>query len=165
MVDNVSSSTQDEYATDRMIDYKSNQRVSLQGKGERYNDMHRSRDATDNDTTAESEFQSPFRTNRSKFYYDENNLSATAPRFSSAQATAGISIPEDNRMRRLVPSVGGRLNISNIPILDSGSDRSSPNDSNPSDEEKESSSRNVSRSKSGERLIQFSWSRCGCCLN
>ena len=164
MVDNVSLSTQDEYATDRMIDYKSNQRVSLLGKGERYNAMHRSRDATDNDTTAESEFQSPLRTN--KFYFGENNLSATIPRFSSAQATApGISIPEGNRMRRLVPSVGGRLNISNIPILDSGSDRSSPNDSNPSDEEKGSSSRSVSRSKSGEQLIQFSWSRCGCCVN
>ena len=156
MVDNVSSTTQDEYATDRMIDRKSNQRVSLQEKGERYNDIHRSRDATDNDTTAESEFQSPLRTNRSKFYYGENNLTATVPRFSSAQATVGNSTPEDNRMRRLLPSVGGRLNISNIPILDSGSDRSSPNASNPSDEEKEPSSRNGSRSKSGERLIQCS---------
>lgn len=154
MVDNVSSATQDEYATDHMIDYKSNQRVSLQDKGDIHNDMHRSRDATDNDTTAESEFQSPLRTNISKFYYAENNLTATVPRFSSAQATVGNSIPEDNRLRRLVPSVGGRLNISNIPILDSGSDRSSPNDSNPSGEEKGSS-----RSKSGELLIQSSYHR------
>ena len=132
-----------------MIDFKSYQQVSLHDKGERVDGIRRSRDATDNDTTAESEFQSPIRAN--KFYYNDNNLSATAPRFGSVQAAASIDIPQSNRVRRLVPSVGGRLNISNIPVLDSsGSDRSSPNVSTPSDEEKESSPRNDSRRRHGE---------------
>jgi hypothetical protein len=144
MVDSVSSPSQYEYVADRVIDFNSYQQVSSQDKGGRFNHMRGSRDAVDSDTTAESEFQSPLRT--SQIHYSDSNLPlpATAPRYSSVQAPAGANIPADSRVRGLIPCVGGRLNISSIPTVDSGSDRSSPNASTPSDEEKESS-RNDSR--------------------
>jgi hypothetical protein len=142
MVDGVSSPSQYEYVADRVIDFNSYQQVSSQEKGGRFNHMRGSRDAVDNDTTAESEFQSPLRT--SHLHYSDSNLPATAPRYSSVQAPAGANIPADSHVRGLVSCVGGRLNISSIPTVDSGSDRSSPNASTPSDEEKESS-RNGSR--------------------
>lgn len=136
MVDSVSSPSQYEYVADRVIDFNAYQQVSSQDNGGRFNHVRRSRDAVDNDTTAESEFQSPLRT--SQLYYSDSNLPATAPRHNSIQALAGANIPADSRVRGLVPCVGGRLNISSIPTVDSGSDRSSPNASTPSDEEKES---------------------------
>jgi hypothetical protein len=135
MVDGVSSPS--EYAADHVIDFNSYQQVSSQDEGGRFNHTRGSRDVIDNDTTAESEFQSPLRT--SQLYYSDSNLPATAPRYSSIQAPAGANIPADSRVRGLVPCVGGRLNISSIPTVDSGSDGSSPNASTPSDEEKESS--------------------------
>lgn len=97
----------------------------------------RRKEFNENDTTAE--FQSPLRGVKQS-NYDDINAPPTVPRYANIGGSGGRYQPQIqiNQPRRYSASVGGRLNLSEIPIIDSGSDRSSPNALSPSDEEKES---------------------------
>lgn len=116
----------------------------------------RRKEFNENDTTAE--FQSPLRGVKQS-NYDDINGPPTVPRYSNVGGSGGRYQPQNNQPRRYSASVGGRLNLSEIPIIDSGSDRSSPNASSPSDEEKESPQ--VERLSYGKFLQVYTWpERC-----
>lgn len=105
------------------------------------NDASRRRNEfNENDTTAE--FHSPLRGVKQNNYNNDNdndaNAPPTVPRYSNTGGTVGRYQPQIHQPKRYSASVGGRLNLSEIPIIDSGSDHSSPNALSPSDEEKES---------------------------
>jgi hypothetical protein len=102
----------------------------------------RRKEFNENDTTAEC--HSPLRGVKQSNNNDVNTPS-TVPRYSNAVGTGGKSQPQIHQPRRYSASVGGRLNLSEIPVIDSGSDRSSPNALSPSDEEKEKESPQVER--------------------
>jgi hypothetical protein len=95
----------------------------------------RRKEFNENDTTAE--FYSPLRGVKHKDYCDVN-APPTVPRYANVGGSGGRYQPQINQPKRYSASVGGRLNLSEIPIIDSGSDRSSPNALSPSDEDKES---------------------------
>jgi hypothetical protein len=69
--------------------------------------------------------------------YCDVNAPPTVPRYANVGGSGGRYQPQINQPKRYSASVGGRLNLSEIPIIDSGSDRSSPNALSPSDEDKE----------------------------
>jgi hypothetical protein len=95
----------------------------------------RRKEFNENDTTAE--FQSPLRGVKQNSYNDVN-APPTVPRYANVGGSGGKYQPQSHQPKRYSASVGGRLNLSEIPIVDSGSDRSSPNASSPSDQDKES---------------------------
>lgn len=80
--------------------------------------------ANENDIT--TEFQSPVR-GLKQSYYASGDAPPTAPRYNSL----GGRYQSSGSLNR------GRLNISDIPLIDSASDRSSPEALFPSEEEKE----------------------------
>lgn len=99
-------------------------------------DYRRNNDVTDNDTTAD--FHSPVRASK-KNYYMDSNAPPTVPRYSTLGGVGGKYLPPNPvKGQSSSSSSGGRLNISDIPVADSASDRSSPNALSPSDEEEDS---------------------------
>ena len=91
--------------------------------------------ANENDIT--TDFQSPVR-GLKQTYYAIGDAPSTAPRYNSQ----GGRYQSSGALNR------GRLNISDIPLIDSASDRSSPEALYPSEEEKEG----VQREKSTQGI-------------
>lgn len=101
-------------------------------------------DGSENDTT--TEFHSPMRS--SKQYFRDSVAPSTLPRYSNLTRTSVAYTPKIGSQNNIYSSARGKLNISEIPIVDSGSDHSSPNALSESTEEKESPE--VDESESGK---------------
>lgn len=92
-------------------------------------------DASENDTT--TEFQSPMRSSKQQ-YFKDSTAQSTLPRYSNSIRIGDVHGPRNVLSNDRFSSARGKLNISEIPIVDSGSDHSSPNALSGPNEDKES---------------------------